>query len=159
MSFSHIINKDKFDRAVDFQSLTAGAIRPCDVDLSFEFDNKVFIQVEFKEGSKSVPRGQYWAMQRTVDTLAEGLQARADRQGYMTAQEAGMAAMFIVAEHPDVAIPDAASSKVRGIYYQGVYSQLDDKPTLADVLFRMGTNLNNDKLKAVGQSGLDSLKA
>lgn len=159
MSFQHIINPEKFSRAVDFSSLTAGAIRPCDVDLSFEFDNKVFINVEFKEGSKSVPRGQYWAMSRTIDVMSEGLAARAAAKGYPTAMDAGMAAMFIVAEHPDVAIPDAASSLVRGIYFDGVYTKLEDKPTLASILLKMGTTLNNAKLTQVGENGLKSLEA
>ncbi len=159
MSFQHIINPDKFNRQVDFSTLTAGPVRPCDVDLSFEFDNKVFINVEFKEGNKAVPRGQYWAMSRTVDLMNEGLEARAAAKGCASPMEAGMAAMFIVAEHPDVAIPDAASSLVRGIYFDGVYSKMEDKPTLASVLHRMGVNLNNSKLTQVGENGLKSLEA
>ena len=156
--FSHIKNMDKFNKQVDFSGFTVGKIRPCDIDLQFEFGGKLFVTVEFKQKGKKMGIGQRLMSHRMNDMLQAGLEAEALKKGYEDAQEAGYAAFFLVCEHPDVAVPDGASSDVAYVYYKGEKREFDDM-NLSEFLEKIGRNLGNAKCEAAGKAGLASINA
>lgn len=160
MSFSHINDIENFNKAVDFGSLAVGQMRPTDIDMSFEFDNKVFVLVEFKCGGARCPRGQWWSLTRTVDRIQGGLEYQAMQEGQESAQDMGMGAFLVVAEHERVDVPNASSSIVRSVYWKGENkSEGFNGMTVADFFLTIGKNLNNRKVIAAGEAGLAFNKA
>lgn len=101
-----IENRDRRKQIVDFSGMRYGKITPTDIDGVIEYRNRAFIYIELKHRDAPLPRGQELYIERQVDVCRAG----------------GKQAVAIVAEHGvddterDV---DAASCKVRKIYYDG----------------------------------------
>ena len=163
----HIFNKAKMERIVDFSGLKSGAVRPSDIDGAIELGDKIFITLEFKEGSKQMDKGQFLLLQRFNKLQHEALVARAwnievakwDAQGReglpelgdLTPEDYGMLAITLVCEHGDGDNPDGATSTVRGAFHEGVWKAYGNKKTLVEVLQLLGNRVNNNKLRSIGQ--------
>lgn len=116
-----IENRGRRIQIVDFSGLRYGNITPTDIDGVIEFRNRAFIYIELKHRDAPLPRGQELYIERQVDVCRAG----------------GKQAVAIVAEHDvddteeDV---DAASCKVRRIYYDGEWFDDGLKRTLREAV-------------------------
>ena len=63
-----IQNEPRMKQVIDFSGLKYGTMTPTDIDGFFEFGKKLFVYYEFKYGFASIPKGQYAALLRQVDT-------------------------------------------------------------------------------------------
>lgn len=148
MAYEHIKNLDKIGRVVDFSGLKVGKVRPSDIDGSIEMNDKVFITLEFKEGSKIMDRGQFLLLQRYNKLQHEALVARCNGEA---PEDHGMISITLVCEHPDVPAPDGATSTVRGAFHEGCWKPYGNKKTLVEVLQLIGDKLNNNRLSNIGK--------
>lgn len=144
----HIFNKAKAERMVDFSGLKSGAIRPSDIDGAIELRDKIFITLEFKEGTRILDKGQFILLQRFNKLQHEALVARCNGD---QPEEHGMIAITLVCEHGDCDMPDGATSLVRGAFHEGRWKKYEDKKTLVEVLNILGEKLNSPQLKSIGQ--------
>ena len=62
-----IRNRDFATQIRDFSGLRFGKITPTDIDAFMDFGNKLFVFVESKHGSATLPYGQELALARLVD--------------------------------------------------------------------------------------------
>lgn len=116
-----IENRERRRQIVDYSGMSYGTITPTDIDGVIEYRDRAFIYIELKHGDAKVPRGQELYIERQVDVCRAG----------------GKQAVAIVAEHDvddterDV---DAASCKVRRIYYDGEWFDDGLKRTLREAV-------------------------
>ena len=147
-AYGHIENMAKLARVVDFSGLKVGKVRPSDIDGSIEMNDKVFITLEFKEGSKHMDRGQFLLLQRFNKLQHEALVARCNGE---TPEDHGMLAITLVCEHPDVPAPDGATSTVRGAFHEGQWKPYGNQKTLVEVLQLLGKRIGNTRLENIGK--------
>ena len=168
MAYEHVTNMEKLTRVVDFSGLKVGKVRPSDIDGSIEMNDKVFITLEFKEGARSMDKGQFLLLQRYNRLQHEALQARAFSIAYaqwqakgaegtppefdsIVPEDYGMLSITLVCEHPDTPNPDGATSTVRGAFHEGVYKPYGNQKTLVEVLQLLGARLKNNRLENIGK--------
>jgi hypothetical protein len=78
-----IRNKEFAQQIKDYKGLRWGKITPTDIDAFADFNNKVFVFIECKHGSSSMPYGQRLALERLCDAC----------------EIAGIKSLVIVASH------------------------------------------------------------
>lgn len=62
-----IRNREFKQQIADFSGLKFGKITPTDLDAFMDFNNRLFVFVESKHGSSSMPYGQQLAIERLCD--------------------------------------------------------------------------------------------
>lgn len=68
---SLIRNSNLVRQTIDFTGVQAGKIHPSDIDVCFEFDNKLLILQEVKRRYNKIPKGQELLLTRMVDAWQE----------------------------------------------------------------------------------------
>ena len=62
-----IVNRARAQQIKDFVGLRWGNITPTDIDCFVDFQNRLFVIIEYKCGEAQMPRGQELALERLCD--------------------------------------------------------------------------------------------
>jgi hypothetical protein len=99
-------NRQHVHQVIDFASLRWGKQYPTDLDAMLEFQNKLFVFVEYKYGNSPVPTGQKLALMRLADAITH------------------IPSYVLVASHNTDIQDDIHAGKaiVTGVYHKGAWS-------------------------------------